>query len=339
VQITPIMISINRWQSDKMAKWQKKSSSRSGQAMLELAIFGVVAIAALGFLIRIGMQANYEQETRMAAFRRSLAAAVADDAAGPDGIIGTADDIIAQDARATTAHVISHRQMPTPSDGYAAMPRMRSEASAFVVWGDRLTFSYMVDADEDGYPDLVDITGDLKPDPVDEGQKTRQQIIVRVDESEVSFRQDHFYGLNEITTGKIPCTSSAQCAGTPCDTVTGFCEAGAVVQRIPSRILVLESTVLNFTGLGDAEIKQTHGLGSTTPIITELTARTSTITTTFVNAPRTDAALLNGPDGIPGTSDDLFVRKSEGNPKTTLDDLFGVVITSSPPTPMINEIW
>src|SRR3989338_1385595 len=104
------------------------TANERGQALLELAIFGMVALASLGFLIRVGMQMNYDQEIRMAAFRRALAAAAAYN--------GTT-----QDAIAATYHYASDRQMPNPSDGLISLPRSRTEASAFVEWGDRLTFA------------------------------------------------------------------------------------------------------------------------------------------------------------------------------------------------------
>ena len=105
------------------------TANQRGQALLELAIFGMVAIAALGFLIRVGMQMNYDQEIRMAAFRRALAAAAADNGTN-------------QDALAVTYYYASDRQMPNPTDGLMTLPRTRTEASAFVEWGQRLTFAH-----------------------------------------------------------------------------------------------------------------------------------------------------------------------------------------------------
>ena len=139
------------------------TANQRGQALLELAIFGMVAIAALGFLIRVGMQMNYDQEIRMAAFRRALAAAAADN--------GTT-----QDAVAVTYHYASDRQMPNPSDGLMSLPRSRTEASAFVEWGDRLTYAY-----EDR------TSGDENA-----GHATQQKIIVRSNNAERVFRQPDF---------------------------------------------------------------------------------------------------------------------------------------------------
>ena len=139
---------------------KRKINAQRGQALLELAIFGMVAIAALGFLIRVGMQMNYDQEIRMAAFRRALAAAAADN--------GTT-----QDAIAVTYHYASDRQMPNPTDGLLSLPRSRSEASAFVEWGDRLTFAHQ----------------DHEGDDENAGQATQQKIIIRSNGNETVFRQ------------------------------------------------------------------------------------------------------------------------------------------------------
>ena len=136
-----------------------------GQALLELAVFGALALAALGFLIRVGMSMNYDQEVRMAAFRRALAAAHEDN--GTD-----------KDAVATLYYMINNRQMPNPSDGHMTLPRGTSEASAFVEWGDRLTMSYDKDANKTSVSPL--------------GRETQPRIIVRSDNAEREFRQEDF---------------------------------------------------------------------------------------------------------------------------------------------------
>ncbi len=142
-------------------------TSARGQALLELAVFGTIALAALGFLIRVGLKMNYDQEVRMMAFRRALAAASADN--GTD-----------QDAMGVTMHYVTHRQMPDATNGYFNAGRERSEASAFVEWGERLTFAHEIDTNGDGYADS----------PF--GSKTQPLTIVRSDDQEGEFRQDEF---------------------------------------------------------------------------------------------------------------------------------------------------
>src|SRR3989338_10090923 len=103
----------------------------------------------------------------MAAFRRALAAAAADN--------GTT-----QDALAVTYHYASDRQMPNPTDGLMTLPRTRTEASAFVEWGQRLTFAH------------EDTSGANE----DTGRATSQKIIVRSNGAEQTFRQNDFVRLD-----------------------------------------------------------------------------------------------------------------------------------------------
>lgn len=139
-----------------------RRSSRRGQSMVETAVFGAIAVAALGFLIRVGLRVNYDQEIRMGAFRRALHAAHADN--GTDA-----------DAVATLYHYIAHRQLPDPEDGSAAMHRVRTAGDGFVVWGDRLTFAY-------GDGDRA----------TPEGRNTQEAVIVRSDYTQIELRAEDF---------------------------------------------------------------------------------------------------------------------------------------------------
>ena len=136
-----------------------------GQALLELAVFGASALAAIGFLIRVGLRMNYDQEVRMAAFRRAMAAAGADN--GTD-----------QDAMGTLFYYASSRQMPNPGDGYTSLTRDRSEASGFVEWGNKLSYAFESD-------NIIPMSPDS-----DMGRKTQPLIVVRQDHTEKAFRQD-----------------------------------------------------------------------------------------------------------------------------------------------------
>lgn len=144
-----------------------------GQALLELATLGIVAIAALGFLIRVGMQANFDQEVRMGAFRRALAAA---DAANHRNATPS-------DALAVGYYYVLDRQMPDPADGFMGMSRNRSQASAFVEWGDHLTFAYE--------PSNIRKDGDTYQF-APQGRKTQPLFIVRQNEKVRQFRQIDF---------------------------------------------------------------------------------------------------------------------------------------------------
>ncbi len=137
---------------------------------------GVVCLAALGFLIRIGMKANYDQEIRMAAFRRALKAAEVDN--GTD-----------QDSLGTLYHYIAARQMPDPNDGFLTLPRGRTEASAFVEWGDRLTMAY-----GDGDP-AIDTS---------KGRLTQERILVNNNGNEQEFRSEDFQESGTFSDGIGP---------------------------------------------------------------------------------------------------------------------------------------
>ncbi len=47
-------------------------NSQKGQALVELATFGTILLFCLGMLVSFGLQANYQQETEMKAFRQSM---------------------------------------------------------------------------------------------------------------------------------------------------------------------------------------------------------------------------------------------------------------------------
>lgn len=127
--------------------------------MVEMAIFGAIALAALGFLIRTGMQMNFDQEIRMAAFRRAMAAARADNRSD-------------QDSMGTVVHYVSDRRMPDPSDGLMSMPRVRTESSAYVEWGGKMTFANKPAANLDGTS-----VGGL-------GVHTQPRVIIRTNDRE-----------------------------------------------------------------------------------------------------------------------------------------------------------
>lgn len=100
-----------------------RRSTRTGQALLELAIFGTLALLALGFLIRIGLLVNYRQEIQMNTFRRALAAADADAKAGNPTV--QVDYLHLRD-----------RLVPDPST-FGIMPRAQAQGSSSVLWGNQ----------------------------------------------------------------------------------------------------------------------------------------------------------------------------------------------------------
>lgn len=187
-----------------------------GQALLELAVFGMVTLAALGFLIRLGMQMNHEQEVRMGAFRRALAAARADD--------GTS-----QDAMAVAYHLVLDRQMPNPSDGFMTLSRGQTQASAFVEVGDRLTFAY----EDPNNPNSL------------AGRKTQPRFIVRVNEREESYRQNDFPADGDLFPGSVANRAFIRESVSTTTTPNSTIEQTATASRISSSTQTHSCVVVN----------------------------------------------------------------------------------------------
>jgi len=116
---------------------------QAGQALLEFAIFGSLALFALAFLIQIGLRVNYQQEIDQQTFRRALAKSDSYSVVEPPGV---------------TYLQFRDRQIPSPADGFAVMPRVATQGAASVVWG---TFQANTDVDDrDGqYLTVVRVNG------------------------------------------------------------------------------------------------------------------------------------------------------------------------------------
>lgn len=148
--------------------WQR------GQALLEFAIFGSLALLALAFLIQVGLQVNYQQEIDQAAFRTALA---------------KADSYSVVEPAAVQHLEFRDRQMPSPADGFAVMPRVLTSSGATVVWG---TFLARTDRD------------DRQSDPL---------TVVRVNATQREFRKRDFDGTPEDDPLFSRITRSATSAG------------------------------------------------------------------------------------------------------------------------------
>ncbi len=206
--------------------------NRSGQALVELAVFGTIALAALGFLIRIGMQMNYDQEIRMAAFRKGLAAAAADN--GTD-----------EDSLGTLYHYIANRQMPNPTDGFMTMPRSRTEASGFVEWGDRLTYAYDINSG-------------------DAGRKTQTKYVVRSDDTERTFRGSDFAQDIPTIPGVVvnPAFTSITRDSTTTNTSGGSITQGGASTSLTSGTHTTSTTVINTKAPGGDTVASNLASGS-----------------------------------------------------------------------------
>jgi hypothetical protein len=109
-----------------------------GQALLEFAIFGTLALTALAFLIQLGLRANYQQEVEQQTFRRALRIAKGEDEV---------------ESQAVQVLQFRDRQIPDPSMAFSIMPRTLSQAGASVTWAEHLTA--LDDKDERSEPLIV----------------------------------------------------------------------------------------------------------------------------------------------------------------------------------------
>jgi len=135
-----------------------RSDHHRGQALLEFAILGSLALFALAFLIQIGLRVNFQQEVEQQTFRRTLA---------------KADSYSTIEPVSVQYQEFWDRQVPSPGDGFAVMPRTYTEANATVVWGTFLSFT----ADQD--------------------RRSQPLTVVSVNGVERDFREEDFEGIPE----------------------------------------------------------------------------------------------------------------------------------------------
>lgn len=84
---------------------RRQAAQEAGQALLELAIFGSLALLVLGALVSYGMNVDQQQQTQMEAIRHAMRSS---------SVMGVDDQPI------STSHlVINERMIPDPSDAFA----------------------------------------------------------------------------------------------------------------------------------------------------------------------------------------------------------------------------
>ena len=109
----------------KRTAQRMNQSDVSGQALVEFTIFGSLALLALGFLIRIGLSSNYQQDIEQETFRLALQ---------------TAKSEGDTESQSTSYDRIRNRLIPDPGQPIASMTRIPTEAQSSAVWGEYLTF-------------------------------------------------------------------------------------------------------------------------------------------------------------------------------------------------------
>ncbi len=126
------------------------SSEMRGQALVEFAIIGSLALLALALLIQVGLRANYQQEIEQQNFRRAMQEAQKEDE---------------EESQAVSVYQVRDRQVPNPADGLGIMSRSRTEASSTVTWGEYLTF-------------------------LDDGRESQPLTVVRLNDQEQRYRAE-----------------------------------------------------------------------------------------------------------------------------------------------------
>ena len=124
--------------------------SSQGQAFVEFAVIGSLALVALAFLIQMGLRANFQQQMEQDTFRLAMRVAQSE------------GDVESQSIQYS---YFRNSQIPNPTDAFGISPRTMTQSSASVTWGEWL--GYLAN-DRDSQP----------------------RIIVHMDNSETEFRSE-----------------------------------------------------------------------------------------------------------------------------------------------------
>ncbi|MDP3732459.1 MAG: hypothetical protein Q8R31_05535 [Candidatus Omnitrophota bacterium] len=108
-----------------------KKFSKKGQALTELAIFGSILLFCVAMLTQYGLDANYQQQIQMEAFRK--AQKIAFYRSGPNA--------------ATSLALVKDKPFPDPRDQFGFAERNTVVASGSVVWDTNLSSQYIKDFD------------------------------------------------------------------------------------------------------------------------------------------------------------------------------------------------
>jgi len=106
---------------------KQKGQNLKGQALVELASLGTILIFCLAMLIQYGMQANYQQNLQMQAFRRAMRAAYYK--TGP--------------ASTVSLSVTRDQGIPDPRDQWGFADRQPMGATASATWGTNVNADYI----------------------------------------------------------------------------------------------------------------------------------------------------------------------------------------------------
>jgi hypothetical protein len=101
--------------------------NQKAQALIELAFFGTILMLCLAMLLRYGMQANYQQNLQMQAFRKAMKAAYYK--------TGPASNI--------TLAMVKDKSIPDPQDPWGFAERFSTGAGASVAWDTNMQALYI----------------------------------------------------------------------------------------------------------------------------------------------------------------------------------------------------
>lgn len=106
--------------------------NQRGQALVELATFGTVLLFCLGMLVNYGLQANYQQELEMRAFRQAMQESYNNNSKGPNA--------------GAEANLIEDRVGISTQDAYGVSERYAFGAGSRVTWNNNIMDDYVDEA-------------------------------------------------------------------------------------------------------------------------------------------------------------------------------------------------
>jgi hypothetical protein len=98
-------------------RFKRNRVCSKAQSLSEMAVFGSILLLVLGFLLRYGLQYNYQQQVKMEAFRRSMKMAADSDASQSQQVM-----------------VVKDAQIPNPQDIFGHGERTTIRGSSDIFW-------------------------------------------------------------------------------------------------------------------------------------------------------------------------------------------------------------
>jgi len=132
----------------------KERFNLKAQSLSEMAVFGSILLLVLGFLLRYGLQYNYQQQVKMDAFRRSMK--MAEDSNAPES---------------QQIMVVKDAQIPNPQDMFGQGERTTIRGSSDILWSNNTT-----PADHSDAASLPSVTYIFNPDKTFSGSGVYSEV-------------------------------------------------------------------------------------------------------------------------------------------------------------------